>query len=878
MKTAEEKRLDERNEGKKNWSLWGNYLAERQWGTVREDYSAGGDAWDYLTHDAARSRAYRWGEDGLAGICDEKQRLCFALALWNGQDAILKERLFGLTNGEGNHGEDVKELYYYLDNLPSHAFMKTLYKYPQAAFPYAQLLSENKNRSRLDPEFELLDTGIFNENSYFDVETTYAKADIADILIEIKITNRSTDAAPIWVLPTLWFRNRWTFEGEEKPVLHLTAQGIESTHPTLGDYFFSWETTPKHVLFTENETNNELLFGSHNASPFVKDAFHKAVIGQNYGFLSKNTEGSKSAPVYHLHLQGGETMVLKFRLSNEFSPFDFESDFNNIFKTRQNEANTFYSEKLQANSHKLQAVNDGLKLEADSLQLKSNSLQLSTRRQSFAGLLWSKQFYEYDVARWLQGDNGLPPPHQRKSGRNTSWQHLKAADVILMPDKWEYPWFAAWDLAFHAVAIAPIDPVFAQNQLLLLFSDRYMSPTGDVPAYEWRFDDTNPPVQAWAAWKIYRANPSTDFLKKAFDALLPYYNFWINQKDVNKNNLFEGGFLGLDNISVFDRSAGIPFGGRLEQADGTGWMAFFAAFMLRISTELALSEPQYEANCIQFFSDFEHIATALSALSDDETGLFFDNLALPDGQNIPLKIHSLVSLLPLLAALPLEKTTLDKLPNFQHAVNQFFNQNDTPNESLILSEMKVKNGWFLSLITPERLAQLLDILGSESEMLSPFGVRSVSKIHEFGFAVEVNNEWFGMKYNAGESDSGLFGGNSNWRGPIWLPMNALLIDALKRYAGYFGDDFTVEFPKNSGQYLTLKQVADDLSNRLWAMFQPKENGQKPMNGEATIYSESVDFQDLTLFYEYFDADSGKGLGASHQTGWTALMGVLGDVI
>jgi Glycosyl hydrolase family 63 C-terminal domain len=860
MKTAEGTRLDERNNGEKDWALWGNYLAERQWGTVREDYSAGGDAWEYLTHDAARSRAYRWGEDGLAGICDDKQRMCFALALWNGQDAILKERLFGLTNGEGNHGEDVKELYYYLDNLPSHAFMKTLYKYPQTAFPYEELLSENKNRSRLEPEFELLDTGIFNENRYFDVETTYAKADIADILIEIKITNRATHAAPIWVLPTLWFRNRWTFEDEEKPILHLTAQGIETTHPTLGDYFFSWQTPPKHVFFTENETNHARLFGSDNTSPFVKDAFHEAIIHQNYNFLSKNTEGSKSSPVYELNLQGGETVVLKFRLSNDFEPFDFESTFDNILKTRQDETHTFYSYQ-QGNS-----TADSSKLTAD------------IRRQSFAGLLWSKQFYEYDVARWLSGDNGLPPPHERHTGRNANWQHLKAADVILMPDKWEYPWFAAWDLAFHAVAIAPIDPVFAQNQLLLLFSERYMSPSGDLPAYEWRFDDTNPPIQAWAAWKIYRANPSIPFLKKAFDGLLPYYRFWIDQKDENKNNLFEGGFLGLDNISVFDRSAGIPFGGRLEQADGTAWMAFFAAFMLRISTELALSAPQYEKYCIEFFTNFEHIATALSALSDEETGLFFDNLALPDGQRIPLKIHSLVSLLPLLAAVPLEKETLDKLPHFQHAVTQFFNREDTPNESLILSEMKVKDGWFLSLITPERLLKLLDILGSESEMLSPFGVRSVSKIHELGFAVQVNDEWFGMKYNAGESDSGLFGGNSNWRGPIWLPMNALLIDSLKRYAGYYGDNFTVEFPKNSGQQLTLKQVAHDLSQRLWSLFLPKENGQISLHGEALIYSENVDFQHLKLFHEYFDADSGKGLGASHQTGWTALIGVLGDVI
>ncbi len=866
MKTAEEIRLDERNKGEKDWALWGNYLAERQWGTVREDYSAGGDAWDYFSHDAARSRAYRWGEDGLAGICDDKQRLCFALALWNGQDAILKERLFGLTNGEGNHGEDVKELYYYRDNLPSHAFMKTLYKYPQAAFPYERLLSENKNRSRHDPEFELLDTGIFNENRYFDVETTYAKADFDDLLIEIKITNRAADAAPIWVLPTLWFRNRWTFEGEKKPNLHATAQGIESTHPTLGDYFFSWETAPNHVLFTENETNNALLFNAYNKSPFVKDAFHEVVVGNNYPFLSKNTEGSKSAPVYELHLQGGETVVLKFRLSSQFTPFDFESTFDNIFKTRQNEADTFY-EKLLAASYKPQ----------DGLQLAANSLQ-QTKRQSFAGLLWSKQFYEYDVARWLRGDNDLPPPSQRYSGRNATWQHLKAADVILMPDKWEYPWFAAWDLAFHAVALAPIDPVFAQNQLLLLFSDRYRSPSGDVPAYEWRFDDTNPPVQAWAAWKIYRTQPDSAFLRTAFDALLPYYRFWKTKKDTNKNNLFEGGFLGLDNISVFDRSAGMPFGGRLEQADGTAWMAFFAAFMLRIATELALSAPEYESNCIEFFSDFEFIATALGELSDEETGLFFDTLALPDGQRIPLKIHSLVSLLPLLAALPLEETTLAKLPNFQKAVSEFFNQENTPNENVIVAEMKAKKGWFLSLSTPERLVRLLTILGDENEMLSPFGVRSVSKIHEFGYAVEVNNEWFGMKYNAGESDSGLFGGNSNWRGPIWLPMNALLIDALKRYAGYYGDGFTVEFPKNSGQQLNLKQIADALSERLWSLFLPKENGQKPLNGAALEYAQNADFQDLTLFYEYFDADSGKGLGASHQTGWTALMGVFGDVI
>ncbi|MEN9610084.1 MAG: hypothetical protein RLZZ628_898 [Bacteroidota bacterium] len=747
MLSGELKRLEERNHHSKNWSLWGNYLAERQWGTVREDYSAKGDAWNYFSHDDARSRTYRWGEDGLAGICDERQRLCFALSLWNGQDAILKERLFGLTNAEGNHGEDVKELYYYLDNLPSHALMRTLYKYPQTAFPYQTLLTQNRNRSRLESEFELLDTGIFNQNRYFDVQTTYFKADVEDILIEIKVTNHADVAAPIWILPTLWLRNRWHFGLEDKKEARLRRipEGIEATHSTLGKYLLSWETLPNQVLFTENETNTQRIFGIPNATPFVKDAFHEAILHQN-DLFQHQIEGSKAAPVYPLQLQGGETRILKLRLSIDNQPFDFKTTFDPIAQTRQAEADAFYTAKIRQGA------------DADTFAIC---------RQAYAGLLWSKQFYEYDVAQWLRGDKGLPPPPAaRYAGRNADWQHFKAADVILMPDKWEYPWFAGWDLAFQAVAIAPIDPVFAQNQLLLLFSDRYRAPSGELPAYEWRFGDTNPPIQAWAAWKIYRTQPSIPFLKQVFEALLPYYHYWLEQKDSNKNNLFSGGFLGLDNISVFDRSSGIPDGGQLEQADGTAWMAFFAIFLLRITTELAATDNQYEKYCIQFFTDFERITIALEALRDAETGLFFDTLVLPEGTEIPLKVHSLISILPLLAALPLEKNVLDALPNFKKAVLRFFNEENPSNESLILSEMTDKKGWFLSLSAPDRLSPLLEILSDSSEMLSQYGLRSVSKIHQFGYAVQVHQTWFGMKYIPSESDSGLFGGNSNWRGPI----------------------------------------------------------------------------------------------------------------
>jgi hypothetical protein len=771
MLSGETKRLEERNQNLKNWSLWGNYLAERQWGTVREDYSANGDAWNYFSHDQARSRTYRWGEDGLAGICDEKQRLCFALSLWNGQDDILKERLFGLTNEEGNHGEDVKEFYYYLDNLPSHALMRTLYKYPQTAFPYHTLLTQNRNQTRLQPEFELLDTGIFNENRYFDVQTTYFKAEVADILIEIKITNHANEVAPIWVLPTLWFRNRWHFGLEDKKDIHLrrTTQGIEATHPTLGKYLLSWETAPNQVLFTENETNTQRIFGVPNATPFVKDAFHEAILHQKDLFQHQK-EGSKAAPVYKLQLQGGETVVLKLRLSVDYQPFDFKTTFENIAQTRQNEADAFYAATIRPNA------------DADTFRIC---------RQAFAGLLWSKQFYEYDVA-----------------------------------------------------------------------------------AYEWEFEDTNPPVQAWAAWKIYRMNPSIPFLKQIFEALLPYYQYWITQKDSNQNNLFSGGFLGLDNISVFDRSAGVPDGGTLEQADGTAWMALFAIFMLRITTELAAQDNHYEKYCIQFFAHFERITMALENLRDAETGLFFDTLVLPNGTEIPLKIHSLISILPLLAALPLEETVLDKLPHFQKAVLHFFNSENPPNESLVLSEMTDQKGWFLALSSPERLVPLLELLSDSNEMLSQYGLRSVSKTHQYGYGVQINQTWFGMKYNPSESDSGLFGGNSNWRGPIWMPVNALVIDALKRYDAYFGTPLQVEFPKGSGQMLTLNEMADAIAQRLWNLFLKDENGHRPLHKDSLIYTKNVDFQNLVLFYEYFDGETGKGLGANHQTGWTALIGLL----
>lgn len=865
MQTAEELRLENRNNGSQNWSLWGPYLSERQWGTVREDYSADGEAWDYVTHDQARSRAYRWGEDGLMGICDEKQRLCFALALWNGQDAILKERLFGLTNHEGNHGEDVKELYYYLDNMPSHAYMRGLYKYPQAAFPYQQLIDENKKRSREDTEFELLDTGIFNDNRYFDIEIEYAKGDIADIFIQIKITNHAADAAPLWLLPTLWFRNRWSFILEEKPRLHWVSGGIEIMDETLGSYLFTYDSQPNHVFFTENETNTERLFNVKNASPFVKDAINEGILKRNFDFLNKNTEGSKCSPVYELNIQGGETVVLKFRLSNKIEPTNFDNPFDTVLENRRKEAADFYKAKLFVSSTNTEGVI------ADDLLI---------RRQAFAGLLWSKQYYDYDVERWLKGDAAQPaPPNARWQGRNANWLHFKAEDIILMPDTWEYPWFAAWDLAFHAVAVATIDPVLAENQLLLLFNKRYQSPNGDLPAYEWRFDDTNPPVQAWAAWKIYRANgsQSKDFLKEIFHKLLPYYEFWQSKKDTNQDNLFEGGFLGLDNISVFDRSAGVPFGGTLEQADGTAWMAFFCLYMLRISTELALSDKECETHCIRFFTDFEDISTALCALSDDR-GFYYDVLVLPDGQCFPLKIHSLVGILPFLAALPLEEGTLEKLPKFQKQVRQFLNRENPPNELMILENMKAKNGWLLALSSKERLAQLMEILGDGNEMLSPFGIRSVSKKHEFGYAVQVNNEWFGMKYVPGESDSGLFGGNSNWRGPIWIPMNMLVIDALRRYHFYYGDDFKVEFPTRSGNMLTLKMVADELSERLWRIFRKDENNHRPLNDGRMEYAEKTDFQNLILFYEYFHAETGKGLGASHQTGWTGMMGILDDLI
>jgi hypothetical protein len=887
LRTAEERRLAADARREQNWKRFGPYLAERQWGTVREDYSEGGTSWQYFTHEQARSRAYRWGEDGLLGFCDREGRLCFAVALWNGADPILKERLFGLTGPEGNHGEDVKEEYFYLDATPTHSYGKGLYKYPQRAFPYDALVAENGKRGRLEPEYELADTGAFDEGRYFDVTVEHAKASPEDILVAITVANRGPEPAPLAVLPTLWFRNTWSWgrSGEgywrgarlaasERSATGQTGdqdgvQEILAEHPTLGRFRFAIEPGPggarPELLFTDNETNAERLFASPNATRFVKDAFHEAVVRGRADAVNPARTGTKAAAVHRLTLAPGAEARLRLRLTSldvvgAAAPF---ADFDAILARRRAEADAFYAARTGTLAPAERAI----------------------VRQAYAGLLWSKQFYHYDVQAWLEGDPSCqPPPAARRSGRNADWPHVYNRDVLSMPDKWEYPWFAAWDLAFHMLPFARIDPHFAKEQLVLMTREWYMHPNGQLPAYEWNFGDVNPPVHAWAAWRVYKiavdehGHRDRTFLARTFQKLLLNFTWWVNRKDADGKNLFSGGFLGLDNIGVFDRSKPLPTGGHLEQADGTAWMAFYCATMLSMALELARTEPAYEDMASKFFEHFVHIADAMNALGeaglwDERDGFYYDEIHLRDGveREIPLRVRSMVGLLPLIAVEVLEQSTIDHLPAFKKRM-QWFLENRRDLMSGLTFGTERHGHVLLALPSRERLVRVLQYMLDEKELLSPFGIRSLSKIHEATpYRLSFEGQEFSVDYEPGESHTWLFGGNSNWRGPVWMPVNYLLVEALQRYQYFYGDDLRVECPTGSGNLVSLGEVATELSRRLASLFQPDDAGHRPCHGANARYATDPHWRDLVLFHEYFHADTGRGVGATHQTGWTALV-------
>ena len=868
VKTKEKIRLEENYAKKKDWLHWGPYLSERQWGTVREDYSPSGSAWEYFPHDHARSRTYRWGEDGIAGISDRYCNICFGISLWNGRDDILKERLFGLTGPEGNHGEDVKELYYYLENTPTHSYMKYLYKYPQNKFPYDQLISENIKRGKSDLEFELLDTGIFDNNEYFDVLTEYAKADSEDILIKITISNRSEKQAELYLLPTLWIRNYWSFiEMPQKPLIEKQIQHtdpyVSINHPYVGDYNFYFETA-NELLFTENETNLEKVFGVGNDHPFKKDLFHNAVINKDFSLATQHVKGTKFSPLYSLNLQAGASVSVKLRLANSGLDSPFDNNFDSIFRQRVRESSQFY----------------------DSIFNKTKGNQLATiQKQAFAGLLWSKQYYNYDVETWLEGDPKEPaPPPERLKGRNSNWKTLRNHDVISMPDIWEYPWYAAWDVVFHTITYALIDPDFAKEQLLLFTKEWYMAPNGQIPAYEWSFSDVNPPVQAWAAMQVFKIererNGTGDikFLKRMFNKLALNFTWWVNRLDNYENNVFEGGFLGLDNIGVFDRSHNIPGGGTLEQVDGTSWMALYCLNMLEISLEIAMKDDAYEDMATKYFGHFVFIAEALNKRSrefvgtwDEEEGFFYDKLVFPDGTYFPIKIRSIAGLLSLAAVLCIKKETLEQLQKFRRSVVWFRKYRKDNLKYPVIHDFADGDDLLLSLVPKDRMKILMNSFLNEKEFLSAYGIRSLSKIHEVPYNITIAGKKYSINYEPAESTTPLFGGNSNWRGPIWMPINYLFIQSLREYYNYAGDSLKFDYPTGSNNLIDLKQISIDISRRLIKIFADDAAGNKPVHAlHARKYQDEY-FKDLNLFYEYFDGDTGRGVGASHQTGWTALI-------
>ena len=852
----------------KDWQKWGPYVSDRQWGTVREDYSENGEAWLSTTHDMARSKAWRWGEEGIGGICDDKQRLCFAVSLWNKKDPVIKERFFGLTSQEGNHGEDVKELYYYLDSSPTHSYMKMLYKYPQAEYPYKWLLDENGKRTRLDPEFEILDTGIFNDNKYFDVFIEYAKADENDILIKITINNRGNEDASLNLLPTLWFRNSWSWGYDDyKPNLLPSNNSNIFIEHRLGELIMHVDEHAP-ILFCDNETNTKKLYGNDKAG-FFKDGINEYLIHENNNAINTNQQGTKAALNYDITLKAGEAKTIRLRMEpkNIINPFQ---DFDAIFSARIDDTNSFYNDLQQ-----------GINSDEEKM----------IQRQAFAGMLWCKQFYYYDVDQWLNGDPSQPPPpSSRLKGRNSEWRPLNNEDIISMPDKWEYPWYAAWDLAFHCITFSLIDPDFAKKQLVLLTREWYMHPNGQLPAYEWKFSDTNPPVHAWAAWRLYEIDKhnnnekgDTAFLETIFHKLLLNFTWWVNQKDAEGNNIFEGGFLGMDNIGLFDRSSTLPGGAHLEQADGTSWMAMYSLNLMRIALELAKTNPVYQDMATKFFEHFLYIANAMARMGvdgiglwDDEDEFYYDALKLPDDGKIKLKIHSMVGLVPLFAVEVLDDELMQSQPQFVARLRWFLD--NRPDLASLVSrwhEKGLEEKHLLSLLRGHRMKMILKRMLDETEFLSDFGVRSLSKFHEqHPYEFYANGQVLSVQYSPAESPIPLFGGNSNWRGPVWFPANFLIIESLERFYHYYGDDFKVEYPTNSGQYLSLNEIGTELSKRLIKLFLRDENGRRPVFGENEKLQTDPNFNNYILFHEYFNGDNGKGLGASHQTGWTGLIAKL----
>ena len=875
MSTAETLRLEADSRREVNWKRWGPYLSERQWGTVREDYSADGEAWESFTHDTARSRVYRWGEDGLLGITDRECRLCFALALWNGRDPILKERLFGLTSREGNHSEDVKECYYYLDATPTHSYLKALYKYPQSEFPYTELVRENRQRGRHDPEFELVDTQVFDDERYFDVLAEYAKAGPNDILIRLTATNRAAVEAPLVMLPTLWFRNYWSWErsSDRRPVLRADeSAAILAEHPTLG--VFRLAIAPEaggsragvaELVFTENETNRQRCWGADNRTPYVKDAFHRYVVDRDVDAVNPARVGTKAAFICRWVVPPGSDVVLRLRLSQEpaTTTVPFGEEFAATFSRRIREADDFYA-RVTAGATPGEAL---------------------VARQAYAGLLWTKQYYNYIVREWLEGDPASPPPPaERRRGRNADWMHVYNADVISMPDKWEYPWYAAWDLAFQMIPFARIDARFAKDQLLLLLREWYMNPNGQLPAYEFAFDDVNPPVHAWSAWRVYKMSGPRGardhaFLQRVFHKLLINFSWWVNRKDPDGNNLFSGGFLGLDNIGVFDRNKPLPSGQYLEQADGTAWMAFYCATMLSMALELATHDAVYEDMASKFFEHFVAIADAINSLGgtglwDDEDGFYYDQLHVDD-RRVPLRVRSIVGLVPLFAVECIEQHVIDRLPAFRKRMQWFLDHRADLAGHIAYMRQSADDAAprrLLAMPTRERLVRVLRYVLDEDEFLSPYGVRSLSRVHAaHPFTLRVGDDEQTVRYSPGESQTYTFGGNSNWRGPVWMPVNYLLVEALERYHHFYGDALRVECPTGSGQMRTLDEVAHELAARLTRLFLPDETGQRPCHGDDLRYARSPAWRDLVLFHEHFHGDTGRGLGASHQTGWTALV-------
>jgi hypothetical protein len=867
---SERERLDSDREWNAPWRQWGPYLSERQWGTVREDYSQAGDAWGHFTHDQARSRAYHWGEDGLAGFSDLKQRLCFALALWNGNDPILKERLFGLSNGEGNHGEDVKEYYFYLDSTPTHSYMKWLYKYPQAAFPYDDLVRTNAGRSRLDFEYELIDTGVFAGDRYFDVQVEYAKASPQETLILITVTNRGPDAATIDLLPTLWFRNTWSWwPGAKKPHLEADGASVKATHHKLGERWLHCEGDPA-LLFTENETNTERLFSTPNAQPYVKDAFHQFIVKASADAVNPSRTGTKSAAHYRLALGAGQSVSVRLSLTDRPKAATVFAAFDDTVAGRRREADEFYRSLTPPSA------------DADEAMIM---------RQAFGGLFWTKQYYFFDVNMWLR-EHGVHPlnPPEGCAIRNLKWFHMLNEDIISMPDKWEYPWYAAWDLAFHAVAMSAADPDFAKHQLVLMLKARYQHANGQLPAYEWNFGDVNPPVHAWATLFQYRVEQAQrgqgdiEFLKRAFGKLVINFTWWVNRKDRLGKSVFEGGFLGLDNIGVFDRSAELPTGGHLEQADGTAWMAMFCQNMLEIAIELAAHDPTYDELAYKFAEHFLWIGAALNKPGDDgmwdeEDGFYYDVLRLPDGSAQRLKVRSLVGLLPLCATTVIEPEHRDRVPAIARAVRRRFAHMPELAASIHPTgeqHMNAEGRTLAAVVTAERLRRILARMLDEAEFLSPHGIRSLSRSHQQEpYTVHAGGRDYSVSYQPAESDSGMFGGNSNWRGPVWFPMNALLIRALMQFHAYYGNDFRVECPTGSGVMMTLDEVAGEITARLQRIFLRNDKGQRPVFGGTEQFQADPLWRDCIPFYEYFHGDNGAGLGASHQTGWTALVAELG---